>query len=207
MTWPLIGLNIPHANFPALSIQGAIMKRRFDCISLYSLFLLGIASATLAGGALAADTPKRKTGLWEINMKMDGAPGMGAIQQCIDQNTDNLMQQHEKKAKSDCSVMDIKPQGNKVTVHSVCKFGDSTATTDAVFIGSFDTAYQGDINSSYNPPIHGRSETKVSIAAKWLSPCKPGQKPGDVIMPNMKGININEIMNDPKFQAMMNRQK
>lgn len=183
------------------------MKRRFDGLSLSTLLLLGIASATMAGGAWAADTPKRKTGLWEINMKMDGAPGMGAIQQCIDQNTDNLMQQHQKKAKSDCSVMEIKPQGNKVTMHSVCKFGDSTATTDAEFIVSFDTAYKGDINTSYNPPMYGRSATKMSVDAKWLSPCKPGQRPGDVIMPNMKGININEIMNDPKFQEMLKRQK
>jgi Protein of unknown function (DUF3617) len=183
------------------------MKRRNDNLGLATLLLLGIASATLAGGALAEDAPKRKSGLWEINMQMDGLPNMGAIQQCIDQNTDNLVQQHEKRAKSDCSVMEIKPQGNKVTVHSVCKFGGSTATTDAVFTGSFDTAYKGDINTSYNPPMHGRSESKMNIAAKWLSPCKPGQKPGDVIMPNMKGININEMMNDPKFQEMMKRQK
>lgn len=183
------------------------MKCRFDCLSLSTLLLLGIASMTLAGGALADDTLKRKTGLWEINMKMDGAPGIGAIQQCIDQSTDNLMQEQGSRAKSDCSVMDIKYQGNTVTMHSVCKLGDTIATSDAVFLGSFDTAYKGDIKTSYNTPMHGRSETKVSMAAKWLSPCKPGQKPGDVILPNMKGININEIMNDPKFQEMMNRQK
>lgn len=183
------------------------MQRRFDCCSLSSLLIVVLAATTLVGEALATDTPKRKTGLWEINMQMNGAPGMGAIQQCIDQSTDNLMQQHEKKAKSDCSVMDIKHHGNKVTVHSVCKLGDTTATSDAVFIGSFETAYKGDINTSYNPPMYGKSESKVNIAAKWLSPCKPGQKPGDVIMPNMKGININEMMNDPKFKEMMQRQK
>ena len=183
------------------------MNRRFDCLNLFTLLILGIASTTLAGGALADDTLKRKTGLWEINMQMDGAPGIGAIQQCIDQSTDNLMQEQGKRAKSDCSVMDIKHQGNMVTMHSVCKLGDTIATSDAVFLGSFDTAYKGDIKTTYNPPMHGRSETKVSMAAKWLSPCKPGQKPGDVILPNMKGININEMLNDPKFQEMMNRQK
>ena len=34
-----------------------------------------------------------------------------------------------------------------------------------------------------------------------------GQKPGDVIMPNMKNMNIDEIMKDPKIQEMMKRQK
>ena len=47
--------------------------------------------------------------------------------------------------------------------------------------------------------------------ARWLGPCKPGQKPGDVIMPNMGGaggsINVNEMMKDPKIQEMMRQQQ
>ena len=183
------------------------MKRRFDTRKTSSLLLLGLAAASLAGGALAADTPKRKSGLWEINTQMEGIPSMGAMQQCIDQKTDDLMQQQAKKEKPDCSVMDVKPQGNKVTMHSVCKFEGTTATTDAVFIGAFDSAYKGDMKIRYNPPMHGVSESKMSMEAKWLGPCKPGQKPGDVIMPNMKGMNMNDMMKDPKIQEMMKRQK
>ena len=183
------------------------MKRRLDTRSLSPLLLLGLAAAALAGGALAADTPKRKSGLWEINTQMEGMPSMGAMQQCIDQNTDDLMQQSAKKEKIDCSVMDVKPQGNKLTMHSVCKFEGTTATTDAVFIGAFDSAYKGDMKTRYNPPMHGISESKMTMEAKWLGPCKSGQKPGDVIMPNMKNMNINEMMKDPKIQEMMKRQK
>ncbi|MHB9103203.1 MAG: DUF3617 domain-containing protein [Sulfuricella sp.] len=183
------------------------MKRRFDTRSPLSLLLLALAAASLAGGALAADTPKRKTGLWEIKSQMEGMPSMGAMQQCIDQNTDDLMQQRAKKEKPDCSVMDVKSQGSKVTMHSVCKFEGTTATTDAVFVGAFDSAYKGDMKTRYNPPMHGISESKMTMEAKWLGPCKPGQKPGDVIMPNMKNMNINEMMKDPKIQEMMKRQK
>jgi hypothetical protein len=183
------------------------MKRRLDTRSLSPLLLLGLAAAALAGGALAADTPKRKSGLWEINTQMEGMPSMGAMQQCIDQNTDDLMQQSAKKEKIDCSVMDVKPQGNKLTMHSVCKFEGTTATTDAVFIGAFYSAYKGDMKTRYNPPMHGVSESKMIMEARWLGPCKPGQKPGDVIMPNMKNMNINEMMKDPKIQEMMKRQK
>ena len=183
------------------------MKRRLDTRKTLSLLLLGLAAASLAGSALAADAPKRKSGLWEINTQMEGMPSMGAMQQCIDQNTDDLMQQRAKKENPDCSVMDVKPQGNKISIHSVCKFEGTTATTDAMFIGAFDSAYQGDLKTRYNPPMHGVSESKMTLEAKWLGPCKPGQKPGDVIMPNMKGININEMMKDPKIQEMMKRQK
>lgn len=183
------------------------MKSRFDIRRPLSLLLLGLAAVSLTGGAFAADTPKRKPGLWEINTHMEGMPSMGAIQQCIDKNTDNLMQQRAQKDKPDCSVMDVKQQGNKFTMHSVCKFDNTTATTDAVFVGAFESAYKGDMHTRYSPPMQGMSESKMSMEAKWLGPCKAGQKPGDVIMPHMKGMNMNEMMNDPKFQEMMKRQK
>jgi hypothetical protein len=158
------------------------------------LLLTGMTTAIVAENSLAADLPKRKSGLWEITIQMEGAPAMGPIQECIDQHTDNLMQQRNNKLKTDCSVMEIKNQGNHVTVHSVCKFGETTATTDAEFAGAFDSAYKGEIRTSYNPLIHGRGESKVNIGAKWLSACKSGQKAGDVILPNRKGVNINEMM-------------
>ena len=88
----------------------------------FSLFVFGLAIAGLSTSAFSADMPKRKSGLWEINMTHEGAPGMGPIRQCIDQNTDNLMQQKAKDNKQDCSVMDVKTSGNKVVVHSVCKW-------------------------------------------------------------------------------------
>jgi hypothetical protein len=178
----------------------ATMKRLFA-----TRMLICLAAVSLTGGALAADTPKRKSGLWEINSRMDGMPSMGAIQQCIDQNTDDLMQQRAKNQKSDCSVMDIKPQGNKVIIHSVCKFEGTTATSDGEFVGAFDLAYKGSINTRYSPPMHGMSESRMSLDAKWLGPCKPGQKPGDVIMPNMG--NMGAMMSDPKIQEMMRQRQ
>lgn len=183
------------------------MKFRIYLRRSASLLVCGLTAAGLACSALAADMPKRKSGLWEINTRMEGMPGMGPMQQCIDQNTDDLMQQQAKKEKTNCSVMDIKPQGNKVSIHSVCKMEGSTATTDGVFIGAFDSSYKGNMHTRFSPPMHGMSESKMAIDAKWLGPCKPGQKPGDVMMPNMNGVNINEMMKDPKIQEMMKRQK
>jgi hypothetical protein len=184
-----------------------MMTAQRNLRSPLSLLACGLAAISLASAALAADMPKRKSGLWEINTRMEGMPSMGAMQQCIDQSTDDLMQQSAKKDKANCSVMDIKPSGNKVTIHSVCKIEGSTATTDAVFTGTFDAAYKGDMTTRFNPPMHGMSESKMTFDAKWLGACKPGQKPGDMIMPNMNGMNVNEMMKDPKIQEMMKRQK
>ena len=43
--------------------------------------------------------------------------------------------------------------------------------------------------------------------ARWLGPCKAGQKPGDVIMPGMQKFNMQEMMNDPQVREMMKRQQ
>jgi hypothetical protein len=109
-------------------------------------------------------------------------PAMGAIQQCVDQKTDDLMQQQARKEQPNCSVIDVNNQGNKVSVHSVCKVQGSTATTDGVFVGSFDAAYKGDMLTRFNPPLHGTKESKVSLEARGVwQRATPVQKPGDVI--------------------------
>ena len=99
--------------------------------------------------------------------------------------------------------MDIKTTGNRVTIHTVCKMDDSTATTDGAFEGSFDSAYTGSTTTRFSPPFRGMSESKMRQKARWLGPCKAGQKPGDVIVPGIGGINLNQLMNDPKVKELM----
>lgn len=166
-----------------------------------SLFIMATLAAGLGTQALAADMPKRKSGLWEITTSMEGMPkGMGPIQHCIDRNSDNLMQQDAEKFKQQCSATDIKQQGDRITVHSVCKMETTkntytTTTMDAVFTGAFDSAYRGDIKTQFSPPLHGMAESKMAITAKWLGACKPGQKPGDIVMPGTAGnFNLEEAM-------------
>ena len=162
-----------------------------------------------ASGALSADLPKRKSGLWEIRMRIDGMTHMGPMQQCIDQNTDNLMLQRAREKTPECGVMDTQATDNKLTVHAVCKMGETTITTDGVFEGAFDSAYKGTLKSTYNPPLHGMRESTLTQEARWLGPCKAGQKPGDVVMPSSDkgGVNINEMMKDPKIQEMLRQQQ
>lgn len=176
------------------------MKFRHTIRSTLSLFVFALATTSLTGASLAGDMPKRKSGLWEINMRHNGSTGMGPVQQCIDQNTDNLMQQKAKDSKHNCNVMDVNTSGSKVSIHSVCKMEGSTATTDGVFEGAFDSRYKGTMKTQFSPPMHGMSESSMALDARWLGPCKPGQKPGDVIMPNMGGVDINEMMKQHQQQ-------
>jgi len=165
--------------------------------------LISAMIAGTAGNALAGELPKRKPGLWEISMNVEGAPSLGPMQQCIDRNTDDLMQQQAKQGKSKCSVMDVTPSGSKVTIHAVCKLEGSTVTTDGVFEGSFETSYTGRMKSRFIPPMFGVSESNTTQAARWVGPCKPGQKPGDVVMPDMGGMDLSKMLKDPKLQELM----
>jgi hypothetical protein len=139
--------------------------------------------ACLATDALAADVPKRKPGLWEIKAHMEGIPDMGATLECVDQNTDNLTQQGANEEDSDCKTLDVKRSGDKVTIHSECKLNEATTISiDYLLQGSFDSAYKGIIKTQ-TKSSNGTSETSMTLDARWLGPCKPGQKPGDVITP------------------------
>ena len=139
--------------------------------------------------------PVRKPGLWEIKMQVSSMPQPMVTQQCIDEKTDDLMQQRgEAQSKQKCSKNTMRREGDKVIVESVCKFDSTTASTTAIFSGDFSHSYRGEINTSYAPPIQGMKSSRQTVEAKWLGACKPGQKPGDVIMPGMGSMNINDMM-------------
>ncbi len=155
--------------------------------------------------APAAETPKRKSGLWEITNTMNGPHAMStSMQQCVDQNTDKLMEQSgRKEAEKSCSKNDVRQEGGKVVVDSVCKFDNTTATTHAEFTGDFGNNYRGDIKTTYNPPMQGMKEMQMTIAAKWLGPCKPGMKPGDIVVQNMPGMPGGMKFNPADLQKQM----
>ncbi|MEO5699601.1 MAG: DUF3617 family protein [Casimicrobiaceae bacterium] len=173
-----------------------------------ALLIAGIALA--AGPTIAApaeDFPKRKSGLWEIRTASTSAGKAGAqsgaatVQMCIDAGTDNAVQQQTAgMVKQNCFRQDIKRTGGQIVVDSVCKLGDITATTHAVFTGSFDSNYKVDTRSTYDPPMLGMKEGNAGIDARWLGSCKPDQRPGDMILGNGMKININDVAGAPARQ-------
>ena len=156
-----------------------------------------------AGLAGAADSPARKSGLWEMTNNMSGPQQMTTtMQQCVDEKTDKLAEQ-PGDMKQNCTKNDISRSGGKVVVDSVCKFEGTTATTHAEFSGDFGSNYRGDIKTTYNPPMHGMKDSQMVIAAKWLGPCKPGMKPGDVMMQGMPGMPGGMKFNPADMQKQM----
>jgi hypothetical protein len=153
-----------------------LRKKSFSIIGVCLLVFL-------ATNALAADVPKRKSGLWEIKAQMEGMPDMGPVRECVDQATDNLIQRGAKEENPGCGVADVKLSGDKVTIHTECKVDETTTIAmDYLLQGSFDSAYKGTVNTQ-TKSSDGTRKSSMTINARWLGPCKPGQKPGDVITP------------------------
>ena len=167
---------------------------RYSTIAILAVVALPIVAQ--------ADLPKRKPGLWEIKMTSSIGPGGPMVSQhCIDAKTDDLMQQRAQGMdKQACSKNSVRREGGKTILESVCKFGETTATTKIVFSGDYSSQYRGDIHSTYSPPMRGTKETRSTLEAKWLGACKAGQKPGDITTPDMPGMpgggkfNMDEMM-------------
>jgi hypothetical protein len=113
---------------------------------------------------------------------------------CIDQNADQQWMQGNSMSKDACSKPDYKIEKDRIVVNSVCKLGQTVATSHTVFTGKYDSAYRVESQSTYDPPLMGRKESKTVIDAKWVGACKPGQKPGDMIMSNGMTMNMNDMM-------------
>jgi hypothetical protein len=149
-----------------------------------------------AGAAAAAsfDPPKRKSGLWELKISNAQVKGGHAVEQCIDEKTDDLMKKEmSENRKTQCSKNEMHKEGDAIVAESVCKVQNSTAKTRAIFTGNFDSAYKADIKSTYEPPVAGMKEASSVIEAKWLGPCKAGQKPGDIVIPGMPNIDMDAM--------------
>ena len=160
-------------------------------------FVLAVLSLAAAGSALAADLPKRKSGLWEVKTSMPDMPAQaqqGPIQVCVDEKTDDMSQAvADAEAKKNCSKSEIKRDGERYLIHSVCKEMGGTMTTDGVFSGKFDSAYRAEMKATYDPPIMNMKESRMVMEARWLGACKPGMRPGEVILPGGQKIDPSKM--------------
>jgi hypothetical protein len=157
--------------------DGGNRMKKITTLFFLSLCLLGLLSVN----AYSDDIPKRKPGLWEIKGQIEGMPNMGAVQECVDKDTDNILQQSAQQEGVECMPPVVKRSGDKITIHTECKIDEEMSTsTDYNLQGSFDSAYQGTAISQITSSGDTR-KTTFTINARWIGPCKPGQKPGDGI--------------------------
>ncbi len=155
------------------------LRMGLGCCLLLMATVLAVASET---------PPRRKSGLWEIKTTVSNAPNHTlTAQTCVDQNSDDLWEQNTDPDNSmSCSKPTVHREGSTWVAESVCKIESSTATSRSVFTGSFDSSYRVESTSTYIPPLMGMKEATTIIDVMWLGPCKPGQTPGDILVPDIE---------------------
>jgi len=154
-----------------------------------------LALILAAGLAQAQDVPKRKSGLWELKVQSFRKEGVRTMQACVDQKADKpLRQLVELRRNESCKTVTLRREGDKQLIDAQCKLGGSqtTAKTHGVITGSFDSAYKIETSSTFDQPVHGKSEGTAAIDARWTGPCQSDQKPGDVILANGTKFNLDE---------------
>ena len=157
-----------------------------------------IAILVLATPAHAVDLPTRKAGLWELTMDFHNTrlPHQ-TMKQCTDAVSDRLMNMNFAGSNEQaCSKKDIARTGDGYVIDSVCTFGAMTTTSHAVVTGSFDSAYEVDVNSTRKGGPAGiapNGASHMTITAKWIGPCAAGQKAGDVTMANGMTMNVLDL--------------
>lgn len=152
---------------------------------------LATASLVLAAAAVPAsaqDLPKRKPGLWDLTMQMQGMPGGGMkSQQCVDEKTDAEMQRKAMSGddKMKCTQTAMKRSAGGFEMESECTSAEGKAFIKAKANGDFGSRYTVDTNMRFEPPRHGMQTMQMSVTAVHAGACPAGLTPGQIRMGGM----------------------
>jgi Protein of unknown function (DUF3617) len=159
------------------------------CLGAFLLALLP------APEARAVETPVRKAGLWEMKIVRTGSPlPEMTMQHCTDEATDKDMNTGLAPAAKDiCSKNELQKTATGYVADSVCSVAGAQLTSHSEISGDFNSAYtvKTTAHTEHGPAAVPRDST-MTIEAKWLGPCKPDQKPGDIVMPGGFKLNIKD---------------
>ncbi len=160
--------------------------------------LLGACVLALAAAlpqvVAAEELPTRKAGLWEMKMAAGPLPAV-SMQQCTDESTDRQMSTSFGPMQKDmCSRKDVQKTAAGYSIDSTCSAGPTSLTSHLDITGDFQSAYTVKMTSHAGDgaPAGVPRDTTLTVEAKWLGPCKPDQKPGDMVMGGMK-MNIKDL--------------
>ena len=170
---------------------------------LAALFAASIA-LSISLSAAAQDIPKRKSGLWEINMDNAGGHGKSGrvmtMSQCVDSAKDDLSRQigQDMAREAKCSQSNMRRMPGGVAFDSTCEFNGTKMKSATSITGDFSSSYKMEIHTTYEPPLFGRAEGTMTMEAKYLGACKAGQRPGDMTMPGGMTMNVYDMMDSKK---------
>lgn len=166
--------------------------RRLLLVAFAFVIVVGLAP-TLAG---AVDYPTRKAGLWELTMTMTSGRTM-TMSHCTDPSIDkDMIANANPSTQQACTRSDLQKTATGYASDSTCKFGATTTVSHSEIAGDFNAAYTVTVTGhNSGGPSGVPADTNMTMAAKWIGPCKADQKPGDMIMPGGMKMNVKDLQN------------
>lgn len=163
--------------------------------TLLLLSLVGCLAAPLwAADARADELPTRKAGLWELKIIRVGSslPQL-TMQHCTDASTDKeMVNTVSPMAKQICTKQDVQKTATGYVSDSVCSIAGASMTAHSEITGDFSSAYSVTTTSHMDKGPAALRDTTTRIEARYLGACKPGQKPGDIVMPGGFKLNVRD---------------
>jgi Protein of unknown function (DUF3617) len=182
------------------AIRGKQMKKinhqEYTMNQFTKLGALCVSLASISGLANAQNFPKMKAGLWEVKTSEVGKQGAAApvTVMCLDDSVQaEMMKIGQGMMQSLCTKNEFKVSGSQVTGESECKLGATTMRSTSVTTFNGDSSYRTESNATYDPPLFGTKEAKSVSEAKHIGACKPGMKPGDMVVGGQT-INIKDTL-------------
>jgi hypothetical protein len=161
--------------------------------ALLAAVVLALPAGAGAAVPAAQDFPKLRPGLWELTRSSDRTAGHAPQRTtiCLDDSVQKQMYQAGLGAMgSMCSKHDFRLEGQRGEAEFVCTVGPTRLHSKAVMTLHGDTAYRTEIDTTFDPPMHGTARSHAVLDARRTGRCKPGQRPGDVTLPNGSTINL-----------------
>jgi hypothetical protein len=153
------------------------------------------AAPAAPGPLSAADIPHRRPGLWTQVTAMDG-PAIGSgMQMCVDADSEarlTTFSQHIPGAQCAPPQL-VRNLDGSINVSESCDMGaNGKVSTTGVIRGDFNTSYTEQMDSQFSgsPVAQMNGDHKMTITATWTGPCAPGQRGGDIILPNGQVHNL-----------------
>jgi hypothetical protein len=151
--------------------------------------------------ASAVDYPTRKAGLWELTMTMTSGRTM-TMSQCTDPSIDkDMIASANPDMQQTCTRGELQKSATGYASDATCKFGAMTSVSHTEVSGDFNVAYTVNVTGhNSGGPAGMPADTSMTIAARWVGPCKPDQAPGDMMMPGGVKMNVKDMQ---KMRPMM----
>lgn len=168
---------------------------------------LGLALAATQCAAQApapkSPLPARKSGLWEVTLG-SSAPGPRQGQtllQCTSAGAEPVMLMAIVPAQENCRKVKVERRAKGYGIQTECYMHGNRVEARMELAGDLQSAYKGSF--SVNPPPAPGAAPAV-FEGRWLGACKPGQRPGDMVLPN--GITVNVVADRQRAEAVQERE-